>query len=141
MRTYVCLPGAWMGAWSWQFVLEPLAGYLRLAELLYQQGPQRMIGWNFGPREEDAQPVQWLVQRICAQWGAGARWSTDAGHHPHEAGYLKLDSSMAHAHLGWHSRLPLEAALDWTVEWYRAFAAGSDMRALTEEQIRRFMAA
>jgi CDP-glucose 4,6-dehydratase len=125
----------------WQFVLEPLAGYLRLAERLYSQGPQRMIGWNFGPREEDAQPVQWLVQRICALWGGNARWNTDSQHHPHEAGYLKLDSSMARTYLQWRSRLELEQALEWTVEWYRAYQARADMRAITLEQIQRYMRA
>jgi CDP-glucose 4,6-dehydratase len=123
----------------WQFVLEPLDGYLRLAQSLYQNGPQRMIGWNFGPRDEDAQPVQWLVERICAQWGPDARWSSDRQHHPHEAGYLKLDSSMARTHLGWRSRLDIEEALEWTVEWYRAYQDKGDMRALTLDHIQRYM--
>jgi CDP-glucose 4,6-dehydratase len=84
--------------------------------------------------------VQWLVQRICEQWGPDALWNTDTNHHPHEAGYLKLDSSMARTHLGWRSRLELATALNWTVEWYRAYRDKGDMRTITVEHIRRFMA-
>lgn len=124
----------------WQFVLEPLSGYLTLAERLYSDGPQRMLGWNFGPGEDHAQTVEWIVERACTQWGSDAKWSKDTGHHPHEAGYLKLDSSMARTHLGWCSRLSLETALNWTVEWYQAYQNKADMRALTIEHIKRFMA-
>jgi CDP-glucose 4,6-dehydratase len=125
----------------WQFVMEPLDGYLTLAERLHRDGPLPMIGWNFGPGEDHAQTVQWIVQRVCEKWGDGASWGRDANHHPHEAGYLKLDSSMARSHLQWRSRLDMESTLDWTVEWFKAYAAKADMRALTQEQIKRFMAA
>lgn len=123
----------------WQFVMEPLSGYLTLAEQLYVRGAQYAAGWNFGPGEEHAQTVQWIVERLCAQWGDGAKWSRDGGHHPHEAGYLKLDSSLARGQLGWRSVVSLETALDWTVEWYRAYYMKADMRAITMEQIHRFM--
>ena len=124
----------------WQFVLEPLDGYLTLAERLYRDGPQRMIGWNFGPGDDHAQTVQWLVQRLCERWGPEARWNADTKTHPHEAGYLKLDSSMARTHLGWRSKLDLETALTWTAEWYRSYRDKRDMRSITVEQIKRFMA-
>ena len=125
----------------WQFVLEPLDGYLTLAERLCSDGPQRMIGWNFGPEDKHAQTVQWIVQRVCEQWGPGAQWNKDTTDHPHEAGYLKLDSSMARTYLGWRPRLDLETALHWTVEWYRAYREKADMRTITLEHIKRFMAA
>lgn len=123
----------------WQFVLEPLSGYLTLAERLFLSGPGFGGGWNFGPGESHAQTVEWIVDRLCRQWGSGSQWSKDQGHHPHEAGYLKLDSSMAHTHLQWRSKISLEQALDWTVEWYRAYYGNGPMRAVSLEQIKRFM--
>jgi CDP-glucose 4,6-dehydratase len=123
----------------WQFVLEPLSGYLTLAERLYSGGAQYAAGWNFGPGEDHAQTVQWIVERLSAQWGGAAKWGKDTGHHPHEAGYLKLDSSMARTHLGWRSTVSLETALDWTVEWYQAYHKKADVRMVTMEHIKRFM--
>ena len=88
----------------WQHVLEPLSGYLTLAERLYNEGDAYAEGWNFGPVEDDARPVQWIVERMTQDWGQGASWQMDKGPHPHEAGYLKLDISKAKARLGWHPR-------------------------------------
>jgi CDP-glucose 4,6-dehydratase len=121
----------------WQHVLEPLGGYLILAERLWDD-PELAGGWNFGPEDQDARPVGEVVRDIAQIWGAGARWEADVGEHPHEARYLKLDCSKARARLGWTPRLPLEEALEWTVQWFRAYATGEDVRALTEQQIRQY---
>jgi CDP-glucose 4,6-dehydratase len=122
----------------WQFVLEPLNGYLMLAEKLWEGGAAHADGWNFGPRDEDARPVSWIVERLAALWGEGAGWQLDQGEHPHEAHYLKLDCSRAHADLGWWPRLALPAALEWVAEWYRAYRDAGDVRALTLAQIARW---
>ena len=119
----------------WQHVLEPLSGYLALACRLYQEGAAFAEPWNFGPSEDDARPVEWVVQRICDLWGDGARYEIDSGDHPHEANYLKLDCSKARTYLGWRPRLSLDAALSWSVEWYRALLAGGNARKLIDEQI------
>lgn len=124
----------------WQHVLEPLRGYLMLVEQLWQQGEPFRGGWNFGPREGDAQPVAQIVDRLAALWGEGASWELDAGEHPHEATYLKLDCSKAHMQLGWQPLTTLETALSWIVEWYRSHRSGQDLHALTLEQISRFEA-
>jgi CDP-glucose 4,6-dehydratase len=123
----------------WQFVLDPLNGYLKLAERLYSGGLEYGRGWNFGPGEDHSKTVQWIVERLCERWGVGAHWSRDGHDHPHEAGYLKLDSSMAHNHLDWRSMVSLEAALDWTVEWYQEYEKKGDIRGITIEHIKRFM--
>lgn len=122
----------------WQFVLEPLEGYLRLAQALCERGQAVAEGWNFGPSSANAQPVQWIVEQLAKHWGPSAAWGLDAAQHPHEAGYLKLDSSRANALLNWRSRLLLSTTLAWTVEWYQAHRQGADMRALTLDQIERF---
>lgn len=119
----------------WQHVLEPLGGYLLLAQRLVEQGPRFASAWNFGPADDDAQPVQWIVEQMARLWGDGAAWSVDAGAHPHEAHHLRLDCSRARTELGWHARLNLETALEWTVRWYRETAHGGDPRALCEQQI------
>jgi CDP-glucose 4,6-dehydratase len=124
----------------WQFVLEPLSGYLLLAERLFTEGPRYAEGWNFGPPDEDAKPVQWIVDRLAARWGGGAGSELDRGNHPHEAHFLKLDSSKARARLGWAPRLRLAEALEWIVDWYRNYEAAGDVRALTLAQIERYEA-
>ena len=108
----------------WQFVLEPLRGYLMLAERLAEGARAFASGWNFGPAETDAKPVSWIADRLAQFWGDGASWSQDAATHPHEAHYLKLDVSKSKASLGWQPVLPLTQALEWIVEWYRGFQAG-----------------
>jgi CDP-glucose 4,6-dehydratase len=122
----------------WQHVLEPLAGYLLLAEHLHGEGPAWAEAWNFGPDEADARPVQWLVERLAALWGEKAAWQADPAQHPHEAGLLRLDCSKARTRLGWRPRLDLDTALQWTVEWYRVHRAGGDLRAACLEQIKRY---
>ena len=122
----------------WQFVLEPLRGYLLLAERLAESGAEFSSGWNFGPVESDAKPVSWIADRLALSWGADAAWNLDKASHPREAHFLKLDASRAKARLRWEPLVPLEVALDWIVEWYRAFQAGADLRGLTREQIARY---
>ena len=122
----------------WQFVLEPLRGYLVLAERLAENGSDFASGWNFGPVEADARPVSWIADKLTRSWGNEAAWTHDEASHPREAHFLKLDASRAKACLAWEPALPLEPALDWIVEWYRAFQAGADLRRLTCEQIERY---
>jgi len=118
----------------WQHVLNPLSGYLVLAQALCRS-PEHAAGWNFGPAEEDARPVGWIVERMGELWPAELEWAVDDGPHPHEARYLKLDSSRARARLGWRPLVDLSAALSSIVEWYRALGEGADMRAITLRQI------
>lgn len=119
----------------WQHVLEPLSGYLALAQALYSSGAHFADAWNFGPHDSDAQPVQFVVERLTSQWGEDARWRLDGRAHPHEATYLKLDCSKARARLGWRPRWNLERTLDQIVAWYKAAAHQADMRAATLAQI------
>lgn len=122
----------------WQHVLEPLHGYLSLAERLWEQGFDFAESWNFGPAEGDAQSVQWLVQRIVGEWGHGASWRLDDRPQPHEATNLRLDCTKARARLGWHPRWNLQTALHHTVDWYLACERGEDMRQWTLHQIAAF---
>jgi CDP-glucose 4,6-dehydratase len=121
----------------WQHVLNPLSGYLMLAQALWD-APEAAEGWNFGPAEEDVRPVGWIVERIAARWPEELRSVQDDGPHPHEARCLKLDSSKARARLGWRPGLDLEATLASIVDWYGELRAGGDMRAVTLGQIEAF---
>ncbi len=121
----------------WQHVLNPLSGYLVLAQALWD-APELAEGWNFGPAEEDVRPVGWIVERIAALWPEELRSIQDDGPHPHEARYLKLDSSKARARLRWRPALDLEATIESIVDWYRELRAGGDMRAVTLGQIGAF---
>jgi CDP-glucose 4,6-dehydratase len=122
----------------WQFVLEPLRGYLMLAERLASDGCSYASGWNFGPADADAKPVGWIADELVRLWGDHAGWTRDGATHPSEAHALKLDASKAKASLGWHPVLPLEQALRWIVEWYRAFHENANLRHSTENQIARY---
>ena len=124
----------------WQFVLEPLRGYLMLAEKLSDSSPRFACGWNFGPGEADAQPVSSIADELARLWGTGACWAHDSAVHPHEAHLLKLDTSKAKACLNWRPVLPLKQALSWIVEWYQACDAGENLPALTRKQIERYEA-
>lgn len=122
----------------WQHVLEPLSGYLLLAQKLYQEGAAYAEGWNFGPNDEDAKPVQWIVDSLTKSWGEDASWVLDQGDHPHEAHYLKLDCSKAKARLDWRPKWRLEHALAAIIDWHRAYRDGQDMHELTLRQIRAY---
>ncbi len=124
----------------WQHVLEPLHGYLMLAEALWNHGDDFADGWNFGPDETSIRPVSYVADVLVRAWGNGARWEQDRGHHPHEARLLKLDSSKARARLGWTPRLDLDEALDWIVNWQRGFLAGRPARELVERDLQAFEA-
>jgi len=123
----------------WQHVLEPLGGYLQLAERLCNDGPAFGEAWNFGPQEDDTKPVAWIAAELCKLWGESASWVADAGDHLHEAHYLKLDISKARARLPWTPRLRLSDALQLTVDWTRQ-QPGQDARALTLAQINIYKA-
>ncbi len=122
----------------WQFVLDPLQGYLTLAERLYQKGSEFAGAWNFGPSSQDVYDVNWIAKRILDQWKEGSSIEFTNKEGPHEAGYLKLDSSKANNLLKWKSRLSLSDTLDWVVEWYRAYKSGDDMKKVTLQQIARY---
>jgi CDP-glucose 4,6-dehydratase len=119
----------------WQHVLEPLSGYLTLAEQLYLHGPACAEGFNFGPLDADARPVQWIVERLCQSWGDGASWQLDGAPQPHEAHYLKLDCSKAKSRLGWQPRWNLAHTIEQIVAWHQAHGSGADMHAFTLAQI------
>ncbi len=122
----------------WQHVLEPLAGYLLLAERLCA-GPDFAEGWNFGPRTEESAPVEQVIDLLTAQWGNGASWVQDHGYHPYEAATLKLDCTKARIELGWEPIFALEEAIRITGDWYLAYQRGDDMRRFTLDQIRNYM--
>ncbi len=122
----------------WQHVLEPLSGYLTLAEKLWHDPVAYAEGWNFGPRDEDAKPVEWIVSAMTSKWADGASWELDAAAQPHEAGFLKLDISKARYRLGWAPRWSLEYALEKIVSWHKAWLAGDDVRQLCLRQIREY---
>lgn len=123
----------------WQYVLEPLGGYLLLVERLWEDGPRFAGPWNFGPNDDDARPVSFVVETMREIWGSGS-WRVDGEPHPHEAHYLKLDCSKAKSLLGWTPRLTLPLALRLTAEWYRAYRDNEDMRQHTFSDITRYEA-
>jgi CDP-glucose 4,6-dehydratase len=124
----------------WQHVIEPLSGYLLLAEKLCAGPASFSQAWNFGPKDDDAKPVGWIVESMANKWGNDASWSIDEGDHPHEAHYLKLDISKARQSLGWSPRWSLDQALDQTVEWHMAWIQGKDVRSQCIKQIEDFLA-
>jgi CDP-glucose 4,6-dehydratase len=121
----------------WQHVVNPLSGYLVLAQAIWES-PAHARGWNFGPAEDEARPVGWLIERLAELWPERVSWTVDAGPHPHEANYLKLDSSLARSRLGWRPLVALETALAETATWYRELQAGADMRQVTLRQLEFF---
>ena len=122
----------------WQHVLDPLCGYLLLAERLWEAPESFGEAWTFGPPDDDIRPVSWIADGIVERWGGGSRWQSASGDARHEATLLKVDAAKARARLGWEQRLPLAVGLDWTIEWYRAYFAGRPAREMTESQISRF---
>lgn len=123
----------------WQHVLDPLNGYLQLAQRLYETGLTYSDSWNFGPVDNDVKPVGWIVDYIVRNWGNGAHWILDEANHPHEASNLKLDCAKAKTKLNWHTLYNLEKALDETIDWYKGYQAGANIRDTTVIQIKNFM--
>lgn len=120
----------------WQHVLSPLSGYLLLAHALFES-PDYARAWNFGPPESDARTVEWVVERFSDLWPGGVPWERTSDEHPHEAAYLRLDSSQARERLEWAPVVGLDAGLEATVEWYRAWQEGQDLRQVTLGQIEK----
>ena len=111
-----------------------------LAQRLFAEGPAFASAWNFGPHDHDAQPVEWIVKRLCELWGGGATFAIDAGVHLHEAHYLKLDCSKAAAELMWRPRWRLDQTLASIVLWTKNYRDGAAMRDLCRAQIEEFEA-
>ena len=118
--------------------MEPLRGYLHLAEKLVTEGPRFSEAWNFGPNDQDAKPVQWIVEHLTQNWGNGASWLVDNSHHPHEAHYLKLDCSKAKSRLNWQPRWHLAEALEHIISWQKQYQQGADIKAVTLAQINEY---
>ena len=122
----------------WQHVLEPLSGYLVLAQCLYKNPTDFSEGWNFGPHEDDAKPVDWILNQMVASW-PGAKWELDKNAHPHEAGFLKLDTSKAKSRLNWHSTWRLEHTLAKIIQWHQAWLNKQDMQKVCLKDINEFI--
>lgn len=122
----------------WQHVLEPLFGYLVLAENLYTVGTDFGEAWNFGPDDTDARNVEWVIKKICSFWGETAGYETDKNNYPHEAGYLKLDCSKAKTKLGWSPKWNLETSLKSIVDWNKAYLMGDNMKNFSFGEIEKY---
>lgn len=122
----------------WQHVLEPLSGYLMLAEKLYQGGVKYAGAWNFGPETTDAKPVEWVIKNFCRKWGRNSSYVIDKGSHPHEAHYLKLNCAKAKKKLCWHPRWHLDKAMDSIVEWTAAYKLHGDIKKVCLRQIAEY---
>ena len=152
LHSDLCLTAALMrvNAWSavtvrnpgairpWQFVMDPLNGYLTLIEHLWDDGPTFAGAWNFGPDDRDSREVGFVVDALAQGWGSTEAWQNDDSARPHEAYTLKLDSSKARSSLNWSPRLDLTTSLSWIVAWYREYFANNEARNLTLSQIRQF---
>lgn len=124
----------------WQHVLEPVGGYLLLAQKLFTEGAAYAEGWNIGPRSDDARDVEYIVKTICSEWGDGASFEIDSHPQPHEAGYLKLDISKIENRLNWHPVWALPVTLEKTVSWYKAYTQGQNARDICLSQLRQYIA-
>ncbi|MDQ3324035.1 MAG: CDP-glucose 4,6-dehydratase, partial [Acidobacteriota bacterium] len=122
----------------WQHVLEPLSGYLLLAEKLYAGEKDFADAWNFGPSEEDSKPVGWVLEEIKRVWNNSVNWEIAEGNQPHEANLLKLDSAKAKNKLHWFPKLSLNEAIEMTVDWYKNFKENKDLIELTQKQIEAY---
>jgi CDP-glucose 4,6-dehydratase len=123
----------------WQFVLDPLCGYLALAERLRDDGRDYAEAWNFGPDDSDARSVRWIADELAQHWSDGAGWEQTPGRHPHETACLKLDAAKARSRLSWRPRTNLATALKWTAQWYKAWKNNQDIRAISQKQIDAFL--
>ena len=125
----------------WQHVLEPLSGYLLLAQKLFESGKQFSGAWNFGPSNEGEKSVQWIVEKLVSEWGDGASWRIIGNTGPHEAQILKLDCSKARTKLHWSPSWDIGTTISKLTTWYKHVAAGGDCRSLTRQQINDYVAA
>ncbi len=123
----------------WQFVLEPLFGYLILAQRMWEEGKKFSEPWNFGPDETDCKSVKWILEKISKEWDDGFSWKEDTRDNPHEAEMLKLDCNKAKKRLGWKTKLDVNETIEWTVNWYKEYFKNSDMKQYTENQIDKFI--
>jgi CDP-glucose 4,6-dehydratase len=123
----------------WQHVLEPLNGYLTLAQHLFTNGIKYAEGWNFGPTDEDCVSVGNLVKMFCAEWGETAHFKIQSDSGPHEANFLKLDCSKAKMNLDWKPVWDIKKAIRTIVSWEKGFSKGADPHGLCENQINQFM--
>ncbi|MBN3033561.1 MAG: CDP-glucose 4,6-dehydratase [Candidatus Saganbacteria bacterium] len=123
----------------WQYVLEPLMGYLILAEKLYRSGDKYAGAWNFGPDDSDARSVEWLVKELCRVWGGEAAYIIECGQQPHETACLRLDNSKAKKQLKWRPKYRLGEALAKVIEWTRPYQRGEDVRKKCWQQIEEYM--
>ncbi|MGA8272373.1 MAG: CDP-glucose 4,6-dehydratase [Candidatus Sulfotelmatobacter sp.] len=119
----------------WQHVLDPLHGYLVLAQELVVRNARCASSFNFGPSDEDIWPVERIATELVQMWGQGASWVRDSASSVHEDNILRLDASKARVELGWKPRLKIEMALEWTMAWYRAWNRGDNMSEFTRKQI------
>ncbi|MGG1664107.1 CDP-glucose 4,6-dehydratase [Brevibacillus sp. NRS-1366] len=124
----------------WQHVLEPLGGYLLLAQKLWEDGRRFSQSWNFGPYDQGAQTVEWIVRKLCAKWGEDAAFEIVPDAQLHEAHSLKLDCSKARSELGWKPKWNLEDTLDLILDWTRAYQQKQNLRALCLRQIEQYSA-
>ena len=123
----------------WQHVLEPLSGYLVLAQALFEHGKNFASAWNFGPGDEGNQTVEKVIDALSGAWGNTAKWQQDPQAQPHEAHLLKLDCSKAHQQLGWVPKWQLKQSIEKIVQWHKAFKTGKDMKAISLEQIKQYL--
>jgi CDP-glucose 4,6-dehydratase len=117
-----------MSTRPWQHVLEPISGYLVLAQHLFEEGSNIAEGWNFGPKDEDCKPVSWILDKMVTNWGKGASWELDKNNNPHEAGYLKLDCSKAAMRLNWFPKWNLEYTLESIINWHQHYLAQKNIQ-------------
>jgi CDP-glucose 4,6-dehydratase len=123
----------------WQHVLEPLSGYLVLAQKLYEAPQNYAEGWNFGPKDEDAKPVDWILDKMVEKWQGDAGWQLDGNAHPHEAGFLKLDISKAKSRLDWQPTWHLEETLERIIQWHQSWLNKEDMQNICLNEINEYM--
>ncbi|NBC27276.1 MAG: CDP-glucose 4,6-dehydratase [Bacteroidetes bacterium] len=122
----------------WQYILDLLHGYILLAEKLYNEPENYSEAWNFGPSDDDEKSVEYITEKMIDAWGKGASWTLDEGANPHEASYLKLDSSKARMHLKWASKMNLDNSLTSLTNWYKNYYQGADMKKVSGYQLDEF---
>ena len=123
----------------WQHVLEPLSGYLVLAQELFLNGDNFAEGWNFGPNDKDCKPVSWILDEMVSNWGNNANWSLDKNNNPHEAGFLKLDCSKASNRLKWNPKWNLQETLKMIVTWHQKYLKGVNMNKECLKEINKYI--